>query len=180
MTEAIYIEADISDPNVAGNPPRKPDGSNYEYAVIVGDTMRLADTYTALVGAIIDGYDDIADDDNDAAMSARYHHARSFAAVLQAGYNGQADDQGALAECDAAQVDALFADKVNAYSADVFGSLDWDAPVPLVLIDGDYEPFTGLPAPTGNIAWINAVEEQAFVNSLHDLGAIQLLTAAQG
>jgi len=50
--------------------------------------------------------------------------------------------------------------------------------VPLVLVDGDYEPWTDHPVPTGKIVWVNVVEEQALVASLHELGLVKLLESS--
>jgi hypothetical protein len=59
----------------------------------------------------------------------------------------------------------------------IFGFLDkdgtsfvWDSPNRLILIEEDYQPYTGLQKPEGeNIVWVSAETEESFLDSLAKL-----------
>ena len=53
----------------------------------------------------------------------------------------------------------------------------WRQPVPLVLIDTDYEPFTVRPRPEGRVIYLRPAQEHDYLASLAEAGLIQYLVA---
>lgn len=54
----------------------------------------------------------------------------------------------------------------------------WDLEVPLVLVATDYFPYTSSVKPEGNILWVNPHNETTFLDSLTEIGVIELHVAA--
>jgi hypothetical protein len=61
----------------------------------------------------------------------------------------------------------------------------WTCPVPLVVVETGYEPFTAIPRPASglsdgiamaeNLWWIRPAEDEDFIISLHEVGFIRLM-----
>ena len=66
---------------------------------------------------------------------------------------------------------AIFAEKDQA----VLDIEEWDHKMPLFLIATDYAPYTKVPAPKGNVLWIDPATELTLLLSLQALGDFELL-----
>lgn len=51
---------------------------------------------------------------------------------------------------------------------------EWREEVPLVLVVTDYAPYTTMPAPLGNVAWIDPSDDERYRASLAALGLAEL------
>jgi hypothetical protein len=155
-------------------PPRRPDGLWFGHMMDHDGRFIFADTFTELVGAIIDGYDDIprTPEGDEEAWIQRYLHAVSVATVLQANINAQAAQKEELARCTPEQIDALFRDRREPFTG-IAGNLHWDCPVPLILIDAHYVPVDKeRPAPTGRVDYFYMDGEDQFIMSLDRFGLV--------
>lgn len=123
--------------------PACPPGRGTPWPLLLehGDRVTGADTARELLAVLIPGYDRLAGDDagHDEALWRRYESAVATAGELQETLLATAAVHGDFdaARADEATLTALLADKTAAAS-----HTDWRHPVPLVLIDTDYEPFT--------------------------------------
>ena len=79
------------------------------------------------------------------------------------------------ARADEATLNALLADKTTPYPG-----RHWRHPVPLVLIDTDYERFTVRPRPDGRVIYLRPAQEHDYLASLAEAGLVQYLVADGG
>ena len=139
-------------------------------------------TATGLVEQVIDGYADIPDTDegHDEALIARYEFLRLLANNLQSSLcadaaNNTDFDPNKLSQD---ELEALFNDRAEPFmgvegdDGEVF--FNWTHPVPLVVIDTDYEPYTDRPAPEGRVVSLNPATEVTFLKSLDTAGVAKL------
>lgn len=54
----------------------------------------------------------------------------------------------------------------------------WNRVVPLVLVSSDYHPYTLVPAPTGNIIWLDPRTEESLLRTAITAGALQVVSPA--
>ncbi len=120
---------------------------------------------TAAVASLIDGYTNILDGDEQAALIARYEAAVRFASGLQMDHLLQATPG---TELSGYELETLDLDKHCTPACEV-----WQSPVALVLVRTDYEPFTEQPAPDGNVVWINPATELTLLQTLASAGVIK-------
>lgn len=160
--------------------PVKDNGDPYEFTLSIADSPALADelhesvffaeTRTELVGRLLPGYEDLSDDD---AFLARHEAALVMASTLQeviaAGKvnSGEWDHQ-------AAGEDVLTALLTPRVEGPAFAG-EWTEPVALVQVTTQFAPFTALEPITGNVIWIDPVDEKVFLESLAAAGAFELL-----
>jgi len=176
-------------------PPPRDDHGAWPFLLLhAGDTtqrpqdisLTFADTATELVGVLIPGYDAIphrsgaegaglrtpSDADHDEALWLRYGQAVATAELIQqhilaaAVTNGDFDPAAAPEDA----LTALLGDKT-----DVFTGEQWRWNVLLVLIATDYAPFTGVPRPTGRVAYLDPSTETTYLTSLHEAGLVRFL-----
>lgn len=175
----MKVRLDLPDDGNWPLPPGKPDGGLWPWMLVSKmqdrEGITYADTVTELVGELIDGYDDLARDSsgNDQALEARYSQALTMAAGLQAMVCRRAVDAGDLdvdAEPDET-LTAFFQERTVPFVG-LDGDTFWNHPVPLVLLDVDYAPFTDRDRPSGNILWIEPSDEAAYLRSLDRLGLV--------
>lgn len=150
--------------------PRRPDGSLYRYEMLwAGDTQRAyADTAEALLNVLIPGYMDMTE-------QSRWEHRLAYAARAQVLVQAMLNTTDAFATLPS---DAERVLQGPRFEPPVVAT--WPHPVPLVLISAYYAPATKVPAPVSeqgmppNVIWINTSDDQAFLDSLHDIGVITL------
>jgi hypothetical protein len=178
-----------------------PDAEPWPYAIRVkpeywtgaGDEcVLLSDSLTDLVGALIDGYCDLSDsdEDHDEATFARYldlvvkatrTHIEMISTLIDSGdlvLKRLGDDA----------LTALFQDKTMPFrgvmqvsrghglrsrQVSYTTTMEWDAIVPLILFVTDYLD-ADTTRPSGNIIWLDPTDELAYLNSLDRLGVIEL------
>lgn len=149
--------------------PANPSGSLYRFALVRGETTTFSDSVSDLVGAIIPGYG--AGTGDEEALIARWQCAAATATQVQqliaagAGLDPAAEDEPTLT--------AIFADRAGPLPAGSLTGGAWGHEVPLVLLATDYEPFTSVPAPRGNVLFIDSSTERAFLRTLAALGACE-------
>lgn len=157
----------------AGAPaiPVREDGQPWQFALITAESQIFADSCTEIIEGLVPGYTALSDDD---ALIARYEYAIILANLHQQLLAGSTEgfDPGAETEN---VLTAIFTprEEVNLASllpAGADGAPVWNHAVPLVLPTVLYSPFTSVPAPVGDIAWIDPSNERAFLESLDTLG----------
>ncbi len=145
--------------------------------------LTFADTHTEILGALIAGYADIADTPtgHDQAVISRYEHAVAVATATQGALCAQAGDAGRFDPAGESEevLTALFTERDRPFvgiDRPAGGrSYDWQHDVPLVLLDTDYEPYTGRRTPTGRIVWLRPALESSYLDSLAEIGAVRQL-----
>ena len=165
-----------AEPQTETRLPARPDGTAWPLLLVRGGDVTGADTAGELLALLIPGYEQLADDDagHDEALWRRYESAVATAGELQetllaaAGLRGDFDARRA----GEATLTALLADKTLPSIC-----TDWRHPVPLVLIDTDYDPFTPRPRPEGRVIYLRPTQEHDYLASLAEAGLIQYLVA---
>lgn len=157
-------------------PPVHPDGSGYAYCMYLpGYTdVMFADSIEELLAGLLPGYPDM---DEPEQAYQRIRLAQRAAAQVQA---------EVLAEVDP---DSVSADEWRTLTAPRTVSQPradwWTCPVPLVVVETGYEPFTDVPRPASGLAdgradaenlwWVRPAEDEDFLISLHEVGYLRLL-----
>lgn len=157
--------------------PVHDDGTPFQFAALLEDSIIMGDTRTEIVAGLIEGYGDIPDSEegNLEALVARYEFAVATADLHQ---------------------QIIAAEKLNSNEFDhtleteetltsIFSSrrerlpeiARWDHNVPLILVGTDYAPYTSLARPEGNVQWVEPYDETLLLNSLAELGLLSLHVA---
>jgi hypothetical protein len=166
---SIILEGELPD-----TMPTREDGNPFPFAMAYQDRAVLADTRTELVADLIEGYAEIPDTEegNADALVARFetgvHVADQFQQIIAAQHveEGRFDTKVESEDT----LTAIFTPR-----REKLGEIaPWDHVVPLVLISTDYAPFTEVPAPEGNIRWVNPYTETTFLDTMAELGVIEL------
>jgi hypothetical protein len=172
MTQpAILIPAP---PGGLGPPPRRPDGNlhRFELTDVMGRWRAYADEPGSLVGVLISDYAGLGGVERLAARISLAVHVRMMAQERAVTPDG-------LAGCTAEQLAVLAAGEEQTPWAG-----RWSAPVPLVLVEGFYEPVGDLPRPVavspGEIIWIDPRDDAALLRSLHHVGWVVLAERPEG
>jgi hypothetical protein len=141
--------------------------------------ITYSDSLTELVAVGINGYGDLADDDDghDQALIMRYDDLVQIANTFQ---RWLVDDGDLRETIDISHVGddvltALMSDRSDPFTG-IAGQdrpLDWQLDVPLVLVATDYSPFTDRPSPTGRIIWVDPETEFTYLESLSALGILE-------
>lgn len=173
--------------------PRKADGTPYRYEMIFegGNKRGYSDSISQLCELIIPGYRE--EDDNPdpvAKVALRLKYAVTIQVQLQAYLLSDASEED-LAATTPEEVALMEAPKDE--PPHVEGGV-WQSPIPLVLVEGYYQPYTELPRPVGkprsvqsnnaasgseaeadsNLIWLNSLGETELLFSLHREGFIHL------
>ena len=151
--------------------PTRPDGTRYRFELIHGYARTYADTADELLAAVIPGYGDLPDEA--ARLRARMWHTARLQVNLQAGLVTPVD----IANSTPAEQDILLGFVGEPPAVD-----SWDSPVPLVLIDSDYAPYTDRTRPAGvpdvehpdNVIWLSPTDPYDLLSSLHRAGTVTL------
>lgn len=150
--------------------PTAPAGSRYRYALVRSGLTTFADTLGELIAAVIPNY---GAGDDESAMLARW-------ASLVATVNDVQQLHAAALGLDPGNetedaLTAIFHDRTQPLPRGVVGDR-WDHRVPLLLLATDYEPFTDLVPPSGNVTLLDSSTERSYLESLTTLGVAQLYT----
>lgn len=165
---SIILEGDLPD-----TMPVREDGTPYPFCMAYQDRAVLAESRTELVSDLVEGYADLpeGDEGNAEALVARFetavHVVDQFQQIIaaQAVEDGKFDTKVESEE----NLTAIFTPR-----REKLGEIaPWSHVVPLVLISTDYAPFTEVPAPEGNILWVNPYTETTFLDTLTQLGVIE-------
>lgn len=172
--------------------PERHDGGMWPFVMIHGDQATWADSRTELVGALIEGYEELGDNPAgyEAAFEARYTQAVALATSVQTSVLLDAAEAGTFDPADLVatpageeQLQAFFVERTVPFdprgtalagNVDDSGAPVWDHEVPLVLIATDYAPFTDRPLPTGRVVMIDPSNEKTYLDCLHALSRIVL------
>lgn len=159
--------------------PLNGDGEPFLYCMIFNaDTvMAFSDSATALVDLLIDGYLEIPEPDVVEQATQRTMFAVGAQVRTQAAIVARANLSLATPE----ERTMLGGSRDTPPELTV-----WECPIPLVLVDAFYEPYSNSPRPVGrprtggerdsNIIWLSFVDEVEFLYGLHRAGEIQLAT----
>jgi tetratricopeptide (TPR) repeat protein len=154
--------------------PKHADGTPFAFYLAREGHVVLADTRTELVEDLIEGYADLPDTDagNDEALYMRYRSVTDVADQIQQIIAAQAVNDGTFDHTVESEdnLTAIFTpctEKITGFSP-------WNHVVPLILISTDYAPFTSEPLPQGNIKFLNPFTETTYLDSLNELGVIDL------
>lgn len=166
-------------PESGAEMPTKPDGTSWSHAMVFsrdGDLqMALADTAGELLSLLIFDYpsEDSTVEDLVELDAARIDYGIRLAQGVQESWLASAVTEGQLdlGGVDPVAVDAWFRAKDT--GADVG---EWTEDVPLICLDMAYAPFTDVPAPTGNVVWVEVRDEVSLLNSMSQLGLIGWFT----
>src|SRR5829696_6262547 len=136
MTDAVARQR-VTGPGPVTAPVRS-DGRPYQYELIYdgGRWRAYADDFPALVGELIDGYADLADE------RARAEARTAYAIRVQVVSQAQLNVDKPLNECTPEQESVLMGNRDTPPVVE-----RWNAPVPLVLVASFYEPHGELPQP---------------------------------
>jgi len=159
-------------------PVRHENGAAMQYCMYFNglESIAFADSYDELLDVFMAGYLDMTDDERfDARMRTASHIAAQLQAVI-------------LFEEDVTQ-DSVSSEEWAALTAPRALSQPradwWKCPIPLVVVETAYEPYTDVPRPASaladgvahppNLLWIRPAEEEDFLHSLDEVGVIALL-----
>ena len=154
--------------------PEREDGTPYPFCLARGNRAVFADTRTELVEDLIEGYADLpkTDEGNDEALYMRYVSVTDVADQFQQIIAAQAANEGTFDHTVESEenLTAIFTPRTKKIS----DFSPWNHVVPLVLISTDYAPFKSEPVPEGNIMFLNPYTETTYLDTLRDLGVIEL------
>lgn len=142
---------------------------NSYFTAIIGGELITADHCVDIIAAlpgIDDNYQTLGAEE---ALLARQAHAISVATVLQARAAAQAEDWDQT-QADEDELTAILGNRLHPIQLDG----PWEHPVTLILLAGDYAPYTELAPPAGNVELLDVASERGYLNQLASLGLIQL------
>lgn len=159
--------------------PLREDGTQFPFAMSVQDRAIFADTRTELTGQLIEGYDQLTTDGtgDEEALWARYKSSVEVANALQQVLAADATEKGTFDPSVETEdtLTTMFTDRAE--RIDDVGS--WDHTVPLVLVATDYAPYTATAKPAGNVLWADPYTETTYLDSLTQLGVVELYVNAE-
>ncbi len=157
--------------------PMNENGDPFAYCLVMpdGEDYLYADTYDDMLVNLIPGY--LATDDLEERALMRMRLGTQVAVVKQAEI---------LADLDPAMItdedwQVLTAPKAG---SQVTSPEWWNSPIPLIVVETSYVPYTDIPRPASglndgivaeNLWWIRPAEQEDFLLSLHEVGFVQLM-----
>lgn len=151
-----------------GTTPLREDGSRWPFILTAGDMAIMADHNSDLVNALDGNYQSIPEEDVEAALIARGAVATNFAAFRQAELLNDYQESDGAVEVTEDDLQVIFGNRSTALKIE--GT--WDHPVKLVGVATDYAPYTGLPAPKGNIVLIDPYTDTTLLRTLAEAGSV--------
>ncbi|NVM96068.1 hypothetical protein [Arthrobacter wenxiniae] len=155
--------------------PVREDGTSFPFALAWEDRSVLADTRTELTAELIEGYADLpeTEEGDTEALYARYGTSVQIANTLQQVLAAQAAEEGTFDPSTQSEdvLTAIFTDR----SEKIDEIAEWtNQDVPLVLIATEYAPYGTATKPAGNVLWIDPFTETTFLQTLSDIGVVEL------
>jgi hypothetical protein len=154
--------------------PVREDGTPFPFALAWEDRAVLADTRTELTAELIEGYAELPEtEEGDAeALFARYRTSVQIANTLQQVLAANATEEGTFDPSLESEdvLTALFTDRAEKIDE----IADWAHAVPLVLMATEYAPYGTATKPTGNVLWVDPFTETTFLQTLSELGVVEL------
>jgi hypothetical protein len=174
----------LSDQNVSVSPsPAYPiEGGVWPFALMAGNNTVFADSLSELVGFVIPDYADIPLTEEGAvdAFFARVDAGAAFVAIAQGTMLAALNDEGVFVPENESE-DVLTA-LLGARGTGLIDGLDfdgvWEHAIPLLLLSTDYAPFSDVAPITGNVQYFDPSDERVFVDSLAQLGLVELFVNA--
>ncbi|QOD05712.1 hypothetical protein [Pseudarthrobacter sp. BIM B-2242] len=149
--------------------------ADFPFAISFNDSTVFASTRTELTAQLIEGYAEIPEGEagNEKALLVRYRSAVDIANTTQGLVAGQASESGQFDPATETEdtLTALFTDK----DQKIDEIAEWTHKVPLVLVASGYAPYNSTPRPTGNVLWLDPYTETTYLESLAEIGLIELL-----
>jgi hypothetical protein len=143
----------------------------WQLAMSTSGSLFLGTSLTDLVAALIEGYP--VDGTEDEQFFSRLHAAIGFAENIQGLRLAEKSSLGAFAPHGMKPEEVAIA--LEDKKAPVGTEGRWrNTEVPLVVMAAHYEPYTCLPAPTGNIVSVDPYTELTLLESLSDAKYIEL------
>ena len=141
------------------NPDARGDTTDLRRAEKVHGVTPGANSAAEVLAELIDGYAEL---DTEGRLEARLRHAagvklRVTAQLVSAAAEPLPDDER----------ETLLASPWEPPTISV-----WTPPVPLVLFDVFFSPFTARAKPRGNVRWLRPSRERPYLTSLADLGVL--------
>lgn len=149
--------------------------ADFPFAISFNDTTVFADTRTELTSQLIEGYAEIPDGEagDEQALLARYRSVVDIANTTQGLVAGQAAESGQFDPATETEdtLTAMFTDK----DQKIDEIAEWNHKVPLVLVASGYAPYNSTPRPTGNVLWLDPFTETTYLETLAEIGLIELM-----
>ena len=158
-------------------PLHEDDDSGFQYCMYLPGNfdVAFADSYEDLLSILIPDYSNMKEEEQ---VYQRIMLAQNAATRVQA---------EVLMEHDSSEVTKEEWEALNSPRSVVQPRADWwSCPIPLVVVETGYEPFTDIPRPASalsdgnavspNLWWIRPIEEEDFLISLHEVGYIAVMT----
>lgn len=140
--------------------PQHPSGLAWAYEVVEPARRLYAIDATSALAELIEGHP--AAGDPAGQLQARARHARTVAAQLVVSH--RSDHLGALTT---SELDTLREAAQGPVDLEV-----WNCPVPLVVLNCDYAPYTSAAIPRGNVQLLNPSDPEAYLASLAEAGVL--------
>ncbi|MGP5672865.1 hypothetical protein [Brachybacterium alimentarium] len=136
----------------------------------IGKRTIRADRNDELLAAVI-GAEYLEESDPEVLFLMRLEHALVIATAVQESIVAAAVQRGDLDETTEEDVwTALLAERET-----VDPGVRWEHRVPLVLVTSLFAPYAEKDQPIGNIAWVDPTDDLSMLETLQDLGVIELL-----
>ncbi len=174
------------------------EGRQWKYVVVaMNGVTYFSDTATEIIEATLEGYKELRHEDrngepeffdvgDDLALIARYDDLVRYSTALQESILATAIERDGFDPASVSEevLTTLIAERIVPFEGiplsdqpgDQRVDLEWNQPVPLVLIASDYLPFTERQVPTGNIIWLDPTTELTYLRSLNSVGVLSMLT----
>ena len=151
-------------------------GEPYLYCMLTPDneTLVYSDSVEELLEMLIPEYTQL---DEKEQIVKRIMLANITAAYVQGVFLGEAEEENLLTQY---QWEILLAPKTGPNAP---SPIFWEAPVPLIVLDTTYEPYTSIPRPCGredgiktnSLIWLCPSDPEKFLVSLSEIGHIRLM-----
>lgn len=145
-------------------------GEPFLYTMEVGDRLVHADTNEELVAAIL-GEEYLDETDPETAFEVRLEGSITIATAVQESIVASAVARGDL---DAQTEESVWTPLLETRETAEPAGERWDHQVPLVLVRALFMPFADRAVPTGNVLWIDPIDDVSFLDSVQTTGLIRL------
>lgn len=152
------------------DPTATPDDEDGPLSLRIGARTVRAGRNDELLAAII-GAEYLEETDPEVLLLMRLEQAIVIATAVQESIVAAAVQRRDLDETIPEDIwTALLAERES-----VDPGVRWEHRVPLVLVTSLFAPYSDRDQPVGNVAWVDPTDDVSMLESLHDLGVIELL-----